>query len=120
MRRAPLARRRPLPPRRAEARRSERVADRAYMGAVHRLPCCARHLSLCSGPIEADHAGIRPLGRKADDATCISLCRLHHRQRHDFGGPFLLWDRHIMRQWLDEQIAATQRELARAGMGVDR
>ena len=61
----------------------------------------------CDGPIEADHAGARPAGRKADDATCIPLCMLAHRQRTDFAGPFRAWDRVTMRGFLAAAIAST-------------
>lgn len=92
-----------LPAKRATPRRSERVADRAYLDAVHRLPCWA-YLTIeehiCAGPIEADHAGARPLGRKADDSTCIPLCQLAHRQRTDWTGPWKKWDKAAMRRWL--------------------
>jgi hypothetical protein len=58
----------------------------------------------CSGPIEADHAGRRGLSRKADDRTCIAICRLHHRQRTDFSGPFKTWDQAQMRTFLEDAI----------------
>jgi hypothetical protein len=94
-------------------RRSERVRDADHLHRVHDLPCCARDLSPCFGPIEADHAGRRPMGRKADDDTCISLCVGHHRQRTDFSGPFKHWKGEEMRLWLDEKIAETRLLLAR-------
>jgi hypothetical protein len=67
----------------------------------------AAGMSECIGPVEADHAGTRPIGRKADDRSCIPLCNHHHRQRGDFAGPFRSWDKARMRQWLDECIKAT-------------
>lgn len=111
----PLARRTRLAPKRATPRRSSRVEDRGYMGAVHGLPCCARELSPCGGPLEADHAGKKSgMGRKADDTTCIPLCREHHGQRHTFNGPFRAWTAPMMRVWLDAQIADTRAAIAAA------
>lgn len=95
-------------PRREEPRRSERVRDRLYLAWIHTQPCCAVGLPghVCGGRIEADHAGERPLGRKADDHTCIALCSQGHRERTDHSGPFKHWSRDEMRAWLDGQIAA--------------
>jgi hypothetical protein len=89
-------------------RRSERVLDRNYVAWVHSQPCCADGLPghVCGGRIEADHAGERPLGRKADDDTCIALCSQGHRERTDHCGPFKHFTRAEMRSWLDGQIAA--------------
>lgn len=96
--------------RRSRPRRSDRVRDPAFLAFVHTLCCAASGMSghICEGKIEADHAGTRPLGRKADDDTCIALCSLAHRQRTDFAGPFRSFDKARMRQWLDEQIAITR------------
>lgn len=104
-----MLRRTRLRPRRATPRRSERVRDLAYLAWVHTQPCAARGVAghRCDGPIEADHAGERPAGRKADDATCIPLCMLGHRQRTDFAGPFRAWDRETMRGFLAAAIAST-------------
>lgn len=114
-RKTPLARTSRLPARRATPRRSERVEDSAYVASVHTLPCCARDLSPCDGPIEADHAGKKSgMGRKADDATCIPLCRDHHGQRHAFNGPFKSWTAPTLRRWLDGHIAATRATLSAA------
>ena len=96
--------------RRSTPRRSERVRDPLFLAFVHTLSCAASGIDghVCEGRIEADHAGRRPLGRKADDRTTIALCSLAHRQRTDFAGPFRSWDGARMRTWLDEQIAITQ------------
>jgi hypothetical protein len=85
------------------------------MERVRSLPCCAIGVDghACDGPMEADHAGARPLGRKASDTTCIPLCRLAHRQRTDFSGPFRSWDKDRMRDWLATKIEETQRVLDR-------
>lgn len=113
-RRAPM-RRTPLRRRREEPRRSERVRDVAYMLRVKQLSCAADLFlgdeARCDGPTEADHAGVRPAGRKASDDTCISLCSAHHRARHDFAGVFAGWTREQMRAWLDGQIAWTRHQL---------
>ena len=114
-RRAPIARRSPLartgrlPARRATPRRSERVRNLSYLAWVHTLTCAASGLNghVCEGPIEADHVGPRPLGRKADDTTCIALCLLAHRQRTDHAGPFRAFTRDDMRRWVAEQLAIT-------------
>lgn len=101
--------RKALRTRRATERRSGRVRDKAFLAFVHTMPCAARAVPghRCQGPIEADHMGERPAGRKANDDTCAALCSLGHRERTDFSGPFKSWTRAQMRAWLDEQIAET-------------
>lgn len=97
-------------------RRSGRVRNRAYLELVHRLPCYALTTvpgHRCEGPIEADHAGRRPLGRKADDDTCIPLCRLAHRQRTDWSGPFRSWTKIQMREWLERAVFWTRKVVAK-------
>jgi hypothetical protein len=94
--------------RRPTPRRSERHRDVTFMLRVKLLPCAARELGGCSGVIEADHAGRRPLGRKCNDDECVPLCQLHHRQRTDFSGPFKHWTRQEMREFLDLAISETQ------------
>lgn len=111
---APPRRRTRVKPRRSSPRRSARVRDRDYLLRVRALPCCARELGGCEGPIEADHAGRRPMGRKCSDDEAIPICQLHHRQRTDFSGPFKAWDGASMREWLDECIRWT-----RAALGAD-
>ena len=126
MKRTPLKRGKPLArtsgpqrktrmkQRRATPRRSERVVDLAHLAAVHALPCCARDLSPCEGPIEADHAAKKNgAGRKSNDDGAIALCRGHHGQRHAFSGPFKSWTAPQMRRWLDGHIATTRATLAR-------
>lgn len=92
-------------------------SDAGHMDDVRGLACCARDLpgARCSGPIEADHAGLRPLGRKADDDTCIPLDRQCHRDRTDLTGPFRGWSRAQMRTWLDDQIANTRSAIGARG-----
>lgn len=106
----PLSRSTHLLARRATPRRSERVRNLDFLSFVHGLVCGASGISghVCEGAIEADHAGPRPMGRKADDDSCIALCTLAHRQRHDLAGPFRRFDKAQMRAWLDEQISITR------------
>ena len=114
-RHAPIARRSALastgrlPARRATPRRSERVCNLSYLAWVNTLTCAASGINghVCEGPIEADHVGPRPLGRKADDTTCIALCLLAHRQRTDHAGPFRAFTRDDMLRWVAEQLAIT-------------
>lgn len=109
MKRTPLKRKTAL--RRSPMRRSRkptkyraRPRDVEYMVWVRRQTCCASYLGVCRGPVEADHAGRRGVGRKADDTTCIPLCRYHHRCRGSFSGVFRVWDKARMRNWLDAMI----------------
>jgi hypothetical protein len=76
---------------------------------IRSLPCAARGLGLCQGTVEADHAGRRGLGQKADDRTCIPLCQWHHAQRGSFHGPFRQWDQAEMRSWLADMVARYQK-----------
>lgn len=112
-RRTPLRRsRKPIPSRRASKRRDGRTRDDAYLAFVRSLSCCvddAHHF----GRIDPHHAGERPAGRKADDGTCIPMCRYHHDQWDapmwsSGGNPFRTWDRARRRQWQDARIAETQ------------
>jgi hypothetical protein len=48
------------------------------------------------------------VGHKADDRTCIPLCRKHHRERDHFHGVFKTWDHDQMRRWLDAMISRFQ------------
>lgn len=117
---APLKRHTCLRARRAEPRRSERQRDTSFMLRVKLLPCSAQDMGGCSGIIEADHAGRRPLGRKCNDSECIPLCQLHHRQRTDLSGPFKAWTRQEMREWLDLNISLTQAVLLLPPAEVER
>lgn len=62
-----------------------------HLDYVRSLPCCA-----CGEPpqSEAHHENFgladNAMGRKADDKTCVPLCRLCHRRRHD-KGPITFW-----------------------------
>ena len=75
---------------------------------IKQQTCCATELSRCYGPVEADHAGRRGVGRKADDRTCIPLCQLHHTQRASFSGPFRTWNQAMMRLWLEGHVKVWQ------------
>lgn len=84
------------------------------MEIVRTLKCCAPLagvIHFCFGPIEADHAGPRPCGRKCSDDQTIPLCSLHHRNRTDATGPFKGWDRWKMRSWCTERIAETRTQV---------
>lgn len=111
-------------------RRSRRVRDDAFMGWVKTLRCCAADAAClaaelgeisyadaaCSpGFVEADHAGPRGLGQKADDDTCIPLCAKHHRERTDFSGAFRSWDQRRMREWIEDMVARTRELWASRG-----
>lgn len=83
-----------------------RVRDTEYMLWIKQQRCCARHSSDCDGPVEADHAGRRPTGRKSGDRSCIPLCTLHHMQRGSFSGVFRTWNQAMMRAWLEGHVLA--------------
>lgn len=110
LRRTPLKRRKPMRrgrPKPTAYRR--RVRNLPYMAWIRAQACAARWMGGCRGRIEADHAGERPVGRKADDLTCIPLCHTHHVQRGSFSGPFRSWNRAGMREWLDAGVLHYQR-----------
>lgn len=109
--RTPLERSTPLPRRRATPRRSDRQRDRAYLLRVKGLPCLLDGTGCCWGSIEADHAGPRPYGRKADDSTAIPLCTQHHRERTDYSGFFAGFTAVEMRVWCDRAIEETRATL---------
>jgi hypothetical protein len=100
-RRTPIARRR-----KGGRRRSERTYDADRRAWTRHQPCCARGLPghRCRGRIEGDHAGERPLGRKASDDTMIALCWLGHRERTDSRGPWASMTPPERRAWCDTQI----------------
>jgi len=84
-------------------------------------PCCASSFATtpCYGNIEADHAGRRGIGQKADDRTCIPLCRNHHRERTDFSGTFKGWTQNGMRIWLNIMISRHQTRYERVSTGKE-
>jgi hypothetical protein len=121
MKRTPLRRRTRLAPTRSWPRRTERSAYRGrerdvdYMLWVKRLPCLMRGIwGTCSGPVEADHAGLRGVGRKSHDSTCIPLCRYHHGASR-FPRAWLQAQR---RAWLHAAVVYTQACARSAGIEV--
>ncbi len=120
VRSTPLARSSRLPARRATPRRSERVRAPAYLAWIRTLTCAASHLPghVCEGPIEADHVGARPLGRKCDDRETIALCSLAHRQRTDHCGPFRHFTRDDMRAFIAQALLDTADAYARHIAGI--
>lgn len=115
MKRTPLRRSTPLRRKawrkqRGDTKYRRRPRDGAYMGWVRWQSCCARVFAQtpCYGNVEADHAGRRGIGQKADDRTCIPLCRNHHRERTDFSGAFKGWTQNGMRVWLNIMIEKHQ------------
>lgn len=125
MKRTPLQRRTPMrrtqqraPRQRTKYRSRPRETD--YMLGVKRLPCAALLVPghRCTGPIEADHAGPRGIGRKAHDSTVIPLCQQAHRERTDFSGPFRGWDQAQMREFLAGRIIQTQRFMRARGWTI--
>lgn len=110
----------PLRSKRKSPRRSERVRDPEHLSAVHRVGCWAAASirgHVCGGPIEADHVGRRPLGRKCDDSQTMAICSKGHMERHAFSGPHKTWDKDLMRRWLDAGMAWTQAQVLLLGAG---
>jgi hypothetical protein len=106
---ASLQSRKPMRLRRARPRRESRVRDETYMAWVRTLPCCSPMPHLCRGVIDPHHAGVKPgLRIKADDDTCIPMCRRSHREFGDHAGVFAGWTRDRRRTWQDEMVARFQ------------
>lgn len=127
---APLRARKPLRRRawlraRGNTKYRRRERDTDFMLFVKRQPCVVRELppyafagpghveavkraTACGGRVEADHAGDRGLGQKADDDTCIPLCSSHHRERTDHTGTFRQLTRDEARAWRTAAIERTQ------------
>ena len=102
------------------SKHARRPRDHFYMGWIKQQRCAIGMMLApgvlfrfpCNGPIEADHAGRRGLGQKADDDSCIPLCRQHHGDRHDRRG---IWDTMSMadqRTFLDATIQACREAFA--------
>lgn len=96
---------------------ASRLRDTAYMLWIRSKPCAAGELfaatahgsdSGCDGRVEADHVGRRPVGRKAEDRSCVPMCQHHHRQRDNFHGPFKHWNQQQMREWLASLVVKYQ------------
>ena len=116
----PLERRTRVKARRATPRKSGRVRDAGYMAKVRALPCYV--CGLVAASVEADHQGPRPFGRKADDSTCVPMCRWCHASRTDGFIPTVVgpvtferrWvraDKYVMAEWCERAIAATRAAL---------
>ena len=89
--------------RRSAYRTRDRHTD--YMLWVKRQHCLMRGIwGRCEGPVEADHAGRRPMSHKAHDSTCIPLCRYHHGASR-FPR---VWPQAQRRLWLHAAIVYTQ------------
>jgi hypothetical protein len=108
---APLRARKPMRKRRDRPRRSPRVVDIPRRAWIRTQPCCSpAPPSYHDGPIDPHHTGKRAMGRKADDDTCVPLCRRCHDawDEPDFStstGPFHGWTREQKREWAAEQVA---------------
>jgi len=85
-RKTPLRRTSKLRPRSKTKKRKPR--DMAYMAWIKTLRCMGAMPHKCEGASEAHHAGVRGLGQKAPDRTCIPLCPPAHRAWHDGGDAF--------------------------------
>jgi hypothetical protein len=111
---APLKRKTRLKLRRETERKSGRVRNPEYMAKVRALPC---YVCAWPGPNDADHQGEHPYGRKADDDTCVPMCRVCHQLRTDGNipdGHYLEWrqvGKEEMRQWSAVAIEATRRRI---------
>jgi hypothetical protein len=98
---------------RSAYRSRERHTD--YMLWVKRQPCLMRRVwGTCTGPVEADHAGRRPVGRKAHDSTCIPLCLYHHGVSR-FPR---CWEQAQRRAWLHAAVVYTQAVARSVGVAV--
>lgn len=121
--RNPFPRKKSKPMRARSPTNSYRKRERfpSYMLAVKSLlPCAALIVEghKCDGPLESDHAGPRGVKQKAHDSTVIPLCKLAHRQRADFSGPFRSWDQTKMRAFLASRIVHTQRYMSANGYEI--
>lgn len=90
--------------------------DPEYAAAVRRMSCVlAPDKDRCFGAVEAHHAGQRHgMGTKADDDTCVPLCRQHHADWHRAVGYFKDWRRDQRREWARWAIAKTQEAYAQS------
>jgi hypothetical protein len=92
-RRVSLRRGGPIRRRKLTPRRTSQPRDREYLDRVKALPCAARHMGPCFGPVDPDHMGKKHMGLKASDYSAAPMCRGHHGNREDFSGPFKDYDR---------------------------
>ena len=111
-----IRRRTPLDPRSRRTKYARRVRDLDFMRWVKGLLCSVeeerpdpdRDPTPCCGRVEADHMGMRALGRKAADATCAPMCQQHHRERGDHSGSFRHLTREQVRAWRARAVARTR------------
>lgn len=116
LRRTELKRKSPMKrtPMRKGSRKTKyamRERDIDYMLWVKTLPCLLAGVDgagPCTGVVEADHAGLRGMGQKAPDDTCIPLCSGHHLDRHACTGFFRGRPKEWKRDWRLCAIAETQ------------
>jgi hypothetical protein len=117
----PLRRKTPLRSRSKTKKYARRERDLDYMGKVRRLPCVVRVAhevgwgalkeTPCGGRVQADHAGVRGLGQKSNDKTCVPGCQNHHGERTDYRGAFMGWTKVEMRAFCDWAITWTQQQV---------
>lgn len=119
MKRSPLKRKSSLKARSPMKKRPRRprgdADDPGYLEFVRTLPCCApgcfrrfRHGQRLVWHIEAHHVTGAGMGKKARDDEAMPLCRQHHRDLHEFTGPFAGWTREVRQQWQLAKIADTR------------
>lgn len=115
----PIAGRTPTKRQRDTPRRSGRARDPEWLAHVAALPCCLRDRPAvflsddgrCSGRIEVNHVGPRPLGRKCSDRETAPMCRRHHRDWTDHEGYFAHRAREWRRQFAAWSIAWTTEQI---------
>jgi hypothetical protein len=101
-----LRARKPLRRYRSRSRRQPRELDPGRLAWIRRQPCCAPTSPRCRRQSEPHHAGRkRGMSLKADDDTCIPLCRQHHRDIEAMAGPWRCMSGAEVRAWQDEQVA---------------
>jgi hypothetical protein len=81
----------PLPPIRRKKRSASEFAriygSKARVEWIKAQPCLIARMGCdgCAGPIENAHNGTGGMGRKADAASIVPLCRAHHTELHREG-----------------------------------
>lgn len=117
MKRSPLLRKTPLraklalkPKPMARATAKPRPGEDAeHLANVRRLPCCARSLDACMGPIQAHHhTHGRGKGTKVADTETMPLCLKHHHDFHAATGAFKTMDQEARRAWQDAMVEQTK------------
>ena len=106
-----------------------RPRDLAHLRKVKTFPCVVPSLIIratpavpmrmedmvfitpCSGPVQADHVGRRGISQKGDDRLAISICKQHHYERDNFSGTFKHYDQAMMRVFLAEALALTNKRI---------